>query len=366
MATTIESISNPASDPPDFAKTASFMTKVMWDMSGAVASLMCTIGDRLGLFQELAAGGPATSTELAQRTGLSERYVREWLSSLSAAGYLEYNPKTLQFTLPLEHAPVLAQEGGPMFMGGVYQHLPGLFGPLDQLTEAFRHGGGIQPDAYGENFRQGMERISAGWFENLLVQQWIPAVKGLQAKLESGADVADIGCGSGRALITLSRAFPKSHFVGYELFGPVIALANANAEAAGMAGRVRFEQRDVVHGLPENYDLITSFDVLHDIANLLAVLRGIRKSLRAGGTYLLLEIRCSEKLEENRGPIATILYGTSVFFCTPTSLACGAEGLGTMGMPEPKLCKLCAEAGFSNVIRLPFENPFNVLYEIKP
>jgi 2-polyprenyl-3-methyl-5-hydroxy-6-metoxy-1,4-benzoquinol methylase len=350
----------------EFSKTTSFMTKVMDDLGGAMASFLCTLGDRLGLFKELSNGGPATSAELAQRTGLKERYLREWLSSLAAAGYLEYDPRTRRFVLPMEYAPVLAQEGGPMFLGGVYQHLPGLVAPLERLTEVFRRGGGIRLDAYGEDFRVGMERISAGWFENLLVPQWIPAIDGLKAKLESGADVADIGCGSGRALIAMARAFPKSRFVGYELFAPFISRARANADASGLAGRVRFEHHDVVEGLPERYDLITSFDVLHDIANPRAVLHGIRSALRPGGTYLVLEIRCSDKLEENQGPVATILYGTSVFFCTPTALAGGAEGLGTMGMPESKLRHLCAEAGFSKVARLPFENPFNVLYAMNP
>lgn len=342
------------------------MTKVLGDMSGAVSSFLCTLGDRLGLFKELAEGGPATSAELAKRTGLNERYLREWLSALAAADYLEYEPQSQRFALPLHHAPLLAQEGGPMFLGGVYQHLPGLFGALDRVTEVFRHGGGIQADSYGEDFREGMERISAGWFKNLLVQQWIPAIDGLWEKLERGAMVADIGCGSGRALITLAEAFPRSRFVGYELLDALVARATASAKASGVADRVTFEQRDVVNGLPQQYDLITTFDVLHDIAAPLAVLRGIRRSLRPGGTYLLLEIRCSDKLEENRGSVATILYGTSVFFCTPTAVACGAEGLGTMGMPELKIRELCCEAGLSRVVQLPFDNPFNVLYEVKP
>lgn len=364
---TLESVHSASNSAPfDFAKTASFMSKVMGDMSGAVASFLCTIGDRLGLFKELMGGGPANSAELAERTGLNERYLREWLSALSAAGYLEYQPQSQRFVLPLHHAPLLAQEGGPMFLGGVYQHLPGLFGVLDQVVDVFRHGGGIQPDFYKEDFREGMERISAGWFQNLLVQQWIPAIEGLWEKLERGAMVADIGCGSGRALITLARAFPRSRFVGYELVDTLVARATANAEAAGVADHVSFEQRNVVDGLPQHYDLITTFDVLHDIAAPLEVLRGVRRSLNPDGTFLLLEIRCSEKLEENRGPIATILYGTSVFFCTPTAVACGAEGLGTMGMPEAKVRRLCRDAGFSSVVQLPFDNPFNVLYEAKP
>jgi SAM-dependent methyltransferase len=354
--------------PPtfDMVKMGSFMNQVMGDLSGAVVSTMCTLGDRLGLFKALAANGPATSAQLANIAEINERYAREWLSALASAGYLEYDPSNGHFTLPPEHAPVLAQEGGPMFMGGVYQHLPGLSGTLDQITEAFRHGGGVGQEAYGEDFREGMERISAGWFENMLVQQWISAIPDVQDKLERGALVADVGCGNGRAIIRLALAFPNSHFVGYDMFSPVINRARANAEFAEVANRVRFEQCDAVNGLPEQFDLITTFDVIHDIANPRAVLKGFRRALLPDGAYLLLEIKCSEKLEENAGPVGAILYGTSVLYCTPTSIANGGDGLGTMGLPWPKVRELCAEAGFSNVRRHLLDNPFNVLYDVRP
>ena len=343
-----------------------FINKIIGDMSGAMASVMCTLGDRLGLFKALAAQGPADSVELAARAGINERYAREWLSALASAGYLEYDPQSKRFTLPPEYAPTLAQEGGPMFMGGVYQHLPGLFGVLGPVSEAFRRGGGVPQDAYDEDFRQGMERISAGWFDNMLVQQWIATVPDVQDKLVRGARVADIGCGSGRALINLARAFPHSRFVGYDVFQPAVESATANAEAAGVSDRTRFERHDAVEGLPEQFDLITTFDVIHDIVNPLAVLQGVRRALLPDGTYLLLEINCSDKLEENAGPIGAILYGTSVLYCTPTSIANGGDGLGTMGLPESKVRTLCAAAGFSSVRRLPIQNPFNILYEVKP
>ena len=365
LVTTYETPAGTCPPAFDAAKAGAFMNRVVGDLAGAVASTMCTIGDRLGLFKALAGLGPATSAELAAASGHSERYVREWLSALASAGYLEYDPESRCFTLPPEHAPVLAQEGGPMFMGGVYQHLPGLFGVLDPLAEAFRHGGGVAQGSYDDDFREGMERISAGWFDNFLVQYWINAVPGVKARLECGAHVADVGCGSGRALINLARAFPNSHFVGYDVFGPAVERANANAEAAGVADRLRFERHDATEGLPGRYDLITTFDVIHDIAKPLEVLRGFRQALLPSGTYLMLEIKCSDRLEENAGPFGAILYGTSVLYCTPTSLANGGEGLGTMGMPESKVRALCAEAGFSSVRRLPFENPFNVLYEVR-
>jgi len=253
-----------------------------------------------------------------------------------------------------------------MFMGGIYQHLPGLIKPLDQLIQAFRHGGGVPQEAYDNEFREGMERISATWFENLLVSQWIAALPDVKAKLEAGARVADIGCGGGRALIKLAKEFPNSHFVGYDTFEPAVGSATANAEEAGVADRVRFERRDVHDGLTGHFDLITTFDVIHDIADPCGALTAIRQALAQDGTFLLLEINSAERLEENAGPIGAILYSTSVLYCTPTSLANGGEGLGTMGLPESKVQKLCAEAGFSSVRRLPFENPFNAVYIAKP
>ncbi|HYP30171.1 MAG TPA: class I SAM-dependent methyltransferase [Blastocatellia bacterium] len=354
--------------PPamDMARLQGFMNRIMNDLSGAVASIMCAIGDRLGLFKSLAIAGPATSEDLAARAGIKERYAREWLYAMTSAGYVTYDPVTKQFTLPQEHAMALAWEGGPMFMGGVYQHLPGLFRPLDHVIEAFIKGGGVSQAAFDDDFREGMERISAGWFENFLVSEWISALPGVKEKLERGARAADIGCGGGRALIKMAREFPASTFVGYDIFKPALDRAVVNARQAGVADRVSFEQVDAAEGLPEQFDLITTFDVIHDIANPLQVLREIRKALRPDGTFLMLEIRCSDRIEENLGPAATMLYGTSVLYCTPTSIANGGEGLGTMGMPESKIRDLCAKAGFSNVRQLPIENPFNSVYEIRP
>jgi hypothetical protein len=287
---------------PDQEKTHVFMHKIAADLSGAVVVAMCALGDRLGLFKDLAAHGPASSAELAARAGVNERYAREWLSALASAGYLEYDPTSRRFALPPEHAPARAQEGGPMFVGGIYQQLPAAFGPLDRLAQVFRQGGGVPQAAYDENWWQGMERFTATWFMNLLVQQWIPAVPDIQAKLERGARVADIGCGRGRALITLAQAFPNSHYVGYDSFEPSIAHAKANAMAAGVGDRVSFQRLGIVQGLPEPYDLITTFDVVHDMVNPRGALQAIRRALRPDGTYLMLEINCADKLEDNAGP----------------------------------------------------------------
>jgi SAM-dependent methyltransferase len=349
----------------DTAKTEAFGARMVGDFAGLATSLMAAVGDRLGLFKALAAQGPATCGELAERAGVQERYAREWLRALTVAGYLTYDPASGRFALPPEHAPFLADEGGPMFFGGAYQGWVGLTGVLDGVLRAFRHGGGVPYEAYGPDVWEGTARLTAPWFDHLLVQQWLPALPAVQAVLERGAAVADVGCGHGRALIRLAQAFPASRFAGYDVHGPSVARAGAEA-AAGVSDRVHFEQRDASRGIPERYDVITAFDMVHDAVAPRALLQAIREALRPGGVFLCLEFNCPERLEDDVGnPLAAIGYAGSVLFCMTSSLAHGGEGLGGRGLPEGKLRALCAEAGLGSVRRAPIENPFNILYEIR-
>jgi SAM-dependent methyltransferase len=350
----------------DQEKSEAFLHKAMGDLVGSAVSMMCALGDRLGLFKDLQANGPATSFELAQRTQIQERYAREWLSSMASAGYLTYDRGSERFTLPPEHAPVLAQESGPFFFGGIYQQLPPMVANYDRLLDAFRNGGGVSQSAYGEGFWDGLERFTGSWFENMLLPVWLPAMPEVQAKLEHGATVADVGCGRGRAIIKLAQAFPKSRFVGYDACEPTIVRASANAQAAGVSDRVRFELRDVTHGLPEQYDVITTFDVVHDAIDPSGLLHAIRQALRPDGIYVCLEISCSDSLDGNIGPLGGMLYAVSVMYCMTTSLAGNGAGLGTMGLPEGRLTEMCRAAGFSTVRRVPIDNPFNSIYEVKP
>ncbi len=349
----------------DHAKTEAFMGKAMMDAASAVATVMASIGDRLGLFKALTQG-PATSAELAERTHINERYAREWLSEMASADYLAYDPVSQRFTLPPEHAPILAQEDGPFFLGGAYQLMMAEIGQFNKLVQAFRQGGGVPQEAYDPSIWEGQERFSSVFYEHLLVPAWLPAMPEVQAKLENGALVADVGCGHGRALIKLAQTYPRSHFVGYDAFVPALARATVNAQAAGVADRVHFQHLDASEGLPERYDVITTFDVVHDAVNPRGLLRAIREALRPGGRYVCMEFNGSDRLEENAGLVGTLFYGISILYCLTTSLAVHGEGLGTLGLPETKLRELCAEAGFSRVRRVPIEVPFNVLYEITP
>jgi SAM-dependent methyltransferase len=361
----LQSVAQPE---PDFdqSRQEAFIGKVLGDTSSTMTTVLASIGDRLGLFKDLSANGASTSSELAARTAIQERYAREWLGGMAAAGYLEYDPATRRFRLPAEHTAALAQEGGPFFFGGIYQMFPAMMGVFDQVTQAFRNGGGVPQSAYAPAFWDGLERFSAGWFENLLLQQWIPAMPEVETKLQRGARVADVGCGRGRAIIKLAEGFPASQFVGYDMFAPAVSQASERARAAGVAERVRFDQLDASKGLPEPYDVITTFDVVHDSVDPLGLLRAIRNGLRPDGRYVCLDSNCSDKLEENVGPLGAMFHGVSVLYCMTTSLAGGGAGLGTLGFHEPKVQELCTAAGFSSVRRVPLENPFNILYEVAP
>jgi 2-polyprenyl-3-methyl-5-hydroxy-6-metoxy-1,4-benzoquinol methylase len=217
--------------------------------------------------------------------------------------------------------------------------------------------------AYDADTWEGMERDMTGVYQANLLQRWIPAMPGVEDNLQRGIDVADVGCGSGQILILLAKAFPNSRFSGYDLFAPVIERAKANAETAGLAGRIQFETLDVREILPATFDLITTFEVVHDAADPLGLLRSIRRAMRAGGHYVCMDIHCSDKLEENTGPLAAMRYGASLLYCMSTSLANNGAGLGTMGLPESKMRQFCRQAGFGDVRRLPLKGIHSV-YEV--
>ena len=269
----------------DENRAAEFTGRVLADTAAASTIIMAALGDRLGLFKDLAARGPATSGELSSRTSLSERYVREWLAGMFAAGYLSYDDGQQRYALPAEHAPTLADEPGPAFFGGVHQELIGAIQRYDQVAAAFRDGGGVPAELHPDVWT-GTSRFTAQWHQNILVQQWLPLVPQTTAKIQAGARIADVGCGAGQALITLARSFPEVTCVGYDVHPPVIEQARRAAAEAGVAGRVSYQVLDAAAGLPESFDVITTFDVVHDAIDPLGLLRSIREALRPDGRYL--------------------------------------------------------------------------------
>ncbi|MDQ4073014.1 MAG: class I SAM-dependent methyltransferase [Thermoproteota archaeon] len=351
----------------DIAKSDAFLERVVGDITGAYTTIMCCIGDKLGLFKKLSSNGPLSSVQLARLAGIDERYAREWLYAMSSAGYVFYHPSTQKFCLPVEHVPILAKEGSPVFLAGMYQSFLAEIKNMGKLIEKFREGGGISLDEFDDDEFVGMERMTASWFENLLLSEWIPSVPAVKNSLEKGIDVADVGCGRGRAVIKLAQSFPNSRFVGYDVVESAINYANSQALSLGLEDQVKFKKLDVSQGIPEEkyYDLITTFDVIHDLADPMTALLSIKKALKQDGTYLWLEINSKDKVEDNFGQTGTLLYSWSIVYCMTTSLANNGLGLGALGMPPSRVKKYCSDAGFSHVRKLPVDNPFNVLYEVK-
>ncbi len=363
LRTTPESLSAP---PPafDLGRLQQFMPRVLGDFSAATTMLACAVGDRVGLFEELRSAGPSTADQLAGRSGIDVRWLRQWLATLAAAGYLEYQPEGGLFSIPPEHHALLADQGGGMTLAGGLELLLGFAGAAHEIVRSIRAGRGVPQSAYEPHVQAGMDRMSAPWFETLLVQQWLPAVPGLPERLRAGMRVADVGGGSGRALIALAKAFPRSTFWGYDVFPPALARAQANLAAAGLAGRVEVAELGVAGGMPGRFDLITSFNSLHDFRDQTAGLKAIRESLMREGLYLILESACSDKLEENLNPLGAMLYGTSFLYSTPVSLANGGCGAGAI-LAETGLLELCRAAGL-RARRLPTTNPMHALYEARP
>jgi 2-polyprenyl-3-methyl-5-hydroxy-6-metoxy-1,4-benzoquinol methylase len=358
-----EATDRAASDSPE---EQLFAAKAFGDLAGFMNVCMCVLGDRLGLFKALAAHGPATSGEFATHAHIHERYAREWLSQMACAAYLRYDPVTHRFSLPEAHFAVLAAEGDPNFLGGVYQNVQSLEqGLFSQLLQAFRSGGGVPYSAYDANYWEGLERASATLYSHTLVHTYLPALPDAHAALASGVSVADIGCGRGSALIALAQAFPQSQFVGYDAFEPNIVQAQAKAEAAGVAERVRFVQHSASEDLPEQYELAFSFDSLHHAPDVLAMLRSIRQSLRPNGMYICSEPPCALPLEENIGMGGAMLYASSVMACVPQVLSEAKEALGAAGLPEATLRELCYQAGFSTLRLVPIEKSPTNVYEMR-
>jgi 2-polyprenyl-3-methyl-5-hydroxy-6-metoxy-1,4-benzoquinol methylase len=354
-----------ASQPEiDEARVEEFAGRIVTDLSAATVSTLAAIGDSVGLWRALA-GGPATSHELAARTGTAERYVREWCAAMTSARYIEYDAASERFELPVEHALVLVDDSTPAYLGGTVQLVRGMSEAANGVEAAFRQGGGVSIDEYGERFWDGLERSTGTSFDHALVQQWIPAVEGLDERLREGALVADVGCGTARALIRLATAYPNSRFHGYDVAEGAVERARSAVEEAGVADRVEIRLLDGSEGLPERYDVICTFDVIHDSADPRGLLAGVREAIRPDGVYICLEISSEERLEDNVGPMAALKYGFSVLYCMTTSLAKGGAGLGTCGVHEGRLRELAVEAGFSSVEQIA-EDPFSQVYEVRP
>ena len=349
----------------DAEKLEQFVFRAVDEVGATLNAALVVMGDRLGLYRALAGAGGLTPAELAERTSASERYVREWLNAQAAGGYVEYDPAHGTYTLPPEQAVALTDEESPAFLPGFFQLALGTVSDSPRITEAARDGEGVGWHEHSHDVFDGCERFFRPGYNASLVPAWLPALDGMVEKLESGAKVADVGCGHGASTILMARAFPRSSFVGSDYHEGSIETARRRAQEAGVADRVRFETGDAASDQGEGYDLVTMFDCLHDMGDPVGAARRVRQSLAPDGTWMIVEPMAGDRVEDNLNPVGRAFYGFSTFLCTPASLsqevglALGAQA------GEAKIAAVVTEAGFTR-FRRAAETPFNLVFEARP
>ena len=353
----------------DETRAEAFAGRMLELLNGGALMVMTSVGHRTGLFDALAELEGATSKELADAAGLDERYVREWLGAMTSGRIVELDPESRRYSLPPEHAAWLTRAAAPDNLAVEAQWITSLSTVEDDIVECFRSGGGVPYERY-PRFHEVMAEESAQTVLSVLFSHILPLVPGMAERLEEGASLLDLGCGRGRALLLLAERFPASSFRGYDLSSDAIAYATTQARERGLEN-VTFEQRDLstfdVDADPEAFDFVTTFDAVHDQARPLSLLKGIRRTVKPGGTYLMQDIQGSSHHHENLDhPGGPLLYMISTMHCMTVSLAQGGDGLGAM-WGEEKARELLAEAGFSSVdVHLLEHDPFNAYFVVRP
>jgi len=349
----------------DQAKLESFVGKVFGDMTAALSAPLALVGDRLGLYKALADGGAMTSKELAKKTKTAERYVREWLANQTAADYVDYDKASGRYTLPPEHAMVLADESSPAFMLGGFDVVDASFRGVERTAKAFRSGKGVAWGAHHPSLFRGTARFFGPGYRANLAGPWLSSLDGVVEKLSSGAKVADVGCGHGISTAVMAVAFPTSHFTGFDAHAPSIRDAKKHAAKAGAKKNTKFEVAKSSDFPGKGYDLVCFFDCFHDMGDPLAAARHVRKSLAPDGTWLLVEPFAGDRVEDNLNPVGRAFYAASTQICVPASLS--EKGKAALGAQagEARIGEILKKAGFTR-FRRATATPFNLILEARP
>ncbi len=342
-----------------------FLGKIVSDIGAAGSAVLVLIGDQLGIYRAMADGGPVTPQELAARTGLNERYLREWLNAQAAGGYVTYQPIEGTFTLPPEQAEALASPDSPAFVMGLFQVTAAMWAGEAKMAANFRTGGGLEWAHQHPCLFEGIERLFRAAYIGNLIDSWIPALEGVQEKLRRGGKVADIGCGLGASTILMAKAFPQSKFYGFDYHAESIAIARRRAAAQGVEGNLTFEVAKSTDFPGSEYDMITHFDSLHDMEDPEGAARYARRAIAADGTWLIVEPFANDKPEDNHNPIGRIMYTSSTMLCVPHSLAHNGPALGAQA-GEARLRQIVTGSNRFGTLRRATQTPFNLVLEARP
>jgi ubiquinone/menaquinone biosynthesis C-methylase UbiE len=348
----------------DMNKLNAFIGQFVTDLGAAVHTGMVVIGEKLGLYKALV-GGSMSSAELAARTRTDERYLREWLASQAAGGYITYDENTNTFSLSEEQAFALANEDSPAYLPGAFELALGSLAAVPRIAESFRTGAGMGWHEHVDGVFHGCEKFFRPGYAANLVSTWIPALRDVKQKLEAGARVADVGCGKGASTLLMAKAFPNSQFFGFDYHDKSIEAARESAERAGVADRVKFEVSSAKQFPGTNYDFVAVFDCLHDMGDPIGAAAHVRQSLAKDGTWMIVEPFANDQLKDNLNPVGRVYYSFSTLLCTPCSrsqevgLCLGAQA------GETRIRDVVTSAGFSR-FRRATETPFNIVYEARP
>jgi SAM-dependent methyltransferase len=346
-------------------KLNAFLGQALNDMGAAFQTALIVLGDRLGLYKAMAGAGPLSPAELAKKTGTEDRYVREWLCAQAASSYVKYDPSSEKFTLPDEQALLLAVDSGPAFLPAAYQIIASTVVDEPQLRETFRTGFGFGWHQHCAALFEGTERFFRPSYAANLIESWIPALQGVDAKLKAGAKVADVGCGHGASTILMAKAYPKSTFIGYDYHAPSVEQARKAAAAAGVSANARFEVAPSKEYPGKDFDLVGFFDCLHDMGDPVGAAKHVRSTLKPDGTWLIVEPAAGDRIEDNLNPVGRVFYAASTMICTPASrsqevgLALGAQA------GEARLRDVATQGGFTR-FRRAAATPFNLILEAQP
>jgi ubiquinone/menaquinone biosynthesis C-methylase UbiE len=354
----------PAAPAIDMDTLMAFVGKFVGDLGATIGAGNVLLGERLGLYRALAAS-PGDARSVAAATDTDPRYVDEWLRGQAAGGYIQYDAETSTYSMTPEQAFALTDPTGPVFLPGAFELALGSLKAQHHIEEAFRTGAGYGWGQHDEDVFTGCERFFRPGYLMSLLTEWIPALEGVQAKLEKGASVADLGCGHGASTLLMADAFPASRFVGSDYHKGSIESARERAEDAGVGDRVRFEvasaQELDAHGL----DLVTTFDCLHDMGDPLSAAQHIRRSLAADGTWMIVEPAAGDTVESNLNPVGRVFYNFSTFLCVPNAMSqSGGYALGAQA-GEAAIRQVVTDAGFTRFRRVA-DTPFNNVYEARP